>query len=274
MVEIRSRSKCLNWGLTVYVALIAYFISSFVQIALAQSSISIDGDTWAVDDNLSYSVDIDGDGVNDQLQHLVRYDAAGKPASMVTVRLATDPPNKPSVHYYIGEQTQIRSIEYEAGDEALILDVLDAATHDVPIIKRIRLRFRAGKLRFVGEEVRSYDGWSALDGTNWIISPTNTDASVNIDVPITMSVDQNKVYGRSGCNDYRGDMVSDEKLGLSIDRISNTRKFCSENNMQVEGWYLGALKQVTEFGFDSGRLVMKYACFKEECKALIFDSMD
>ena len=79
----------------------------------------------------------------------------------------------------------------------------------------------------------------SIVGTQWVLAD-------NLKSKPTLVIEQNKVSGNSGCNNYFSDLVVDKATGsFSTKMIGSTRKMC--DNMSEEKAYLEVLPQVNKY---------------------------
>jgi heat shock protein HslJ len=107
-------------------------------------------------------------------------------------------------------------------------------------------------------------GVDPLSQNDWIavsISQTPVPASN----PVTLTVANGRVSGRSGCNQYSG-AVDYDAHHIKVGQMISTKMAClAEGLMQLEGRYLAVLQSAQDYAFsDDGRLVISGGAGKIE----------
>ncbi|MCZ9887509.1 META domain-containing protein [Brachyspira hyodysenteriae] len=87
---------------------------------------------------------------------------------------------------------------------------------------------------------------------------------------ITISIDDNKIYGKSAINDYWANCKI-EGEGISIDMIKTTRKTDNAEKRRVEGDYLSILQTAYSIKIDGNKLII-YTRFIDE--PLIYEEIE
>lgn len=80
---------------------------------------------------------------------------------------------------------------------------------------------------------------ASITGTQWVLADDVTNKP-------TLMVEQNRISGNAGCNNYFSDAVIDTSAGnFSAKNVGSTRKMC--NNMATENAFLNVLPQVNKY---------------------------
>ena len=80
---------------------------------------------------------------------------------------------------------------------------------------------------------------ASITGTQWVLADDITNRP-------TLVIEQNRISGNAGCNNYFSDAVIDTSAGnFSAKNIGSTRKMC--NNMTTETSYLNVLQQANKY---------------------------
>ena len=79
---------------------------------------------------------------------------------------------------------------------------------------------------------------------------------------ITISIDDNKIYGKSAINDYWADCTINGDL-ISIAMIKTTRKTDNAQKRKAEGDYISILQTAYSFKIDGDKLII-YTTFIDE----------
>jgi len=78
-----------------------------------------------------------------------------------------------------------------------------------------------------------------VTGTQWVLADDITNKP-------TLIIEQNRISGNAGCNNYFSDAVIDTSAGnFSAKNIGSTRKMC--NNMTSETSYISVLQEVNKY---------------------------
>ena len=78
-----------------------------------------------------------------------------------------------------------------------------------------------------------------ITGTQWVLADDVTNKP-------TLVIEQNRISGNAGCNNYFSDATIDTSAGnFSAKNIGSTRKMCP--NMSVENNFLSVLRQANKY---------------------------
>ncbi|MEI0702928.1 META domain-containing protein [Brachyspira intermedia] len=94
--------------------------------------------------------------------------------------------------------------------------------------------------------------------------------SMHTAMNITISIDDNKIYGKSAINDYWANCKI-EGEGISIDMIKTTRKTDNAEKRRAEGDYLSILQTAYSIKIEGNRLII-YTRFIDE--PLIYEEIE
>lgn len=159
----------------------------------------------------------------------------------------------------IGDRVQIQSASIQ--EQELLIQVIEAGPDDAaccPSNKALR-RWTLEGARLAEGEAESAGTLSVadLEGLEWHLEEMGAATDFGEGAPITMVFDTGRVAGHSGCNRYMGAAEAGGMPGeISLGQLAGTMMACPDPLMQLERTYLGALGQVTRFGFKAGRLVL------------------
>lgn len=79
---------------------------------------------------------------------------------------------------------------------------------------------------------------------------------------ITISIDKNKIYGKSSVNEYWADCkIENDKISISM--INTTRKTADVKKRNAEGEYLSILQTAYSFNITDNTLTI-YTTFRDE----------
>ncbi len=87
-----------------------------------------------------------------------------------------------------------------------------------------------------------------LAGNDWI-AVSISQAPVSAVSPLTLTISNGRVSGRSGCNQYSGEVDYDE-THIKVGRMISTKMACQTDGlMQLEGRYLAVLQSAQNYAF-------------------------
>ncbi len=91
----------------------------------------------------------------------------------------------------------------------------------------------------VGNASKVGKNQAPVTGTQWILAD-------DIANKPTLLIEQNRISGNAGCNNYFSDAVIDTSAGnFSVKNIGSTRKMC--DNMTSETSYISVLQEVNKY---------------------------
>lgn len=91
----------------------------------------------------------------------------------------------------------------------------------------------------VGNASKVGKSQAPVTGTQWVLADDITNKP-------TLIIEQNKISGNAGCNNYFSDVTIDTSAGnFSAKNIGSTRKMC--NNMTSETSYISVLQEVNKY---------------------------
>ena len=80
---------------------------------------------------------------------------------------------------------------------------------------------------------------ASITGTQWVLADDITNRP-------TLVIEQNRISGNAGCNNYFSEATIDTSAGnFSAKNIGSTRKMC--NNMTAETSYISVLQEVNKY---------------------------
>lgn len=94
--------------------------------------------------------------------------------------------------------------------------------------------------------------------------------SMHTAMNITISIDDNKIYGKSAINDYWANCKIDGE-SISIDMVKTTRKTDNAEKRRAEGDYLSILQTAYSIKIEGNRLII-YTRFIDE--PLIYEEIE
>jgi len=215
--------------------------------------------------NFTFSGDMNGDGSNEHIVFL--WESSGGSGTQIymavlashagkTVNIATQ---------LIGDRVQLVMGRVEKGH--IELDVIQSGKNDAaccPTSKVLRtwslnnsnkgIQLLESKAQILGKI-----SLADLGGREWHLVKMNWRETLAENVKITMTLKDNKVSGKSGCNRYFATVKSGEKANdITIGAAGSTRMACPGDIMEQESRFLKALSSVTSFYFVNGQLALSW----------------
>jgi heat shock protein HslJ len=162
----------------------------------------------------------------------------------------------------IGDRTQVRAAQVDSNQ--IILAVVQAGPQDAAccpgeLATRI-WTYSGGTLNPTPEETTTGRlALSVLQGHEWVLRWWDWDEPAPDSIEVTLSFQDGRLGGRSGCNRYSapahdGEMPGDLVLGPAV----STRMACPGMAMEVESRYLDNLRNAKKFGFMATLLSISY----------------
>lgn len=211
-------------------------------------------------ENVYLNGDLDGDGHEEAAVVLVEQSSgsgtrlylaiAGRDADGATTNLAT---------MLIGDRVQIISASINDGgvDMRLVRTGPEDACCCPGEIVSARWTMAGGSLRLVRDKIEGRLNAAELAGSSWRLQSMARDGVNREDSGITVKFEDQRVSGRSGCNNYFGGIEDGAGPGeLRIGPLAGTRMACAPPIMELESTYLQALQTSTRFSFLAGTLVL------------------
>ncbi len=91
----------------------------------------------------------------------------------------------------------------------------------------------------VGNASKLGKSQAAITGTQWVLAD-------DVASKPTLVIEQNRISGNAGCNNYFSDVTIDTSAGnFSAKAVGSTKKMC--NNMTTENAFLEVLPQVNKY---------------------------
>lgn len=204
--------------------------------------------------------DLDGDGHEEAAVLLVEQASgsgtrlylaiAGRDADGAATNLAT---------ILIGDRVQIISAAIDNGGVEMRLvrtGPEDACCCPGEIVSA-RWTMTGGSLRLVRDKIEGRLNAAELAGSSWHLQSMTRDGVNLEDSGITVNFEDQRVSGRSGCNNYFGGIEDGAGPGqIRIGPLAGTRMACAPPIMELESTYLQSLQASTRFGFLAGTLML------------------
>lgn len=161
----------------------------------------------------------------------------------------------------IGDRVEIRSLSLEEG--SLVLELVVAGPDEPACCptRKIEKTYRLDGEALVEESSLDQGKLSLADlqGVGWKLTRFSATEPVPEGVEVTASFQGDTIAGHSGCNRYFGPIVANTPDEVSIGPLGATKMLCPEPHMSVEGRYLKALQNTTQYSFFLGKLALTYS---------------
>jgi heat shock protein HslJ len=204
--------------------------------------------------------DLDGDGHEDAIAFFSSSSGGtGEYLHLAWMQSGARGPFSRAVHR-LGDRVQVRSARWSEGEWVMRMIV---AGPDDPLccptqIEEQRFRFDAeGTIETSTSVVGTLD-FGEIAGSSWRLERMDTGAPELEEVEVTLHFVEGGVFGSSGCNTYRGGIVTANTNGLSFGPLATTRMACPPPQSEVEAEYLARLNSVESWSFLMGRLALTH----------------
>ncbi len=206
--------------------------------------------------------DLDGDGAEDAVVLLAESSGGSGDFLHLAVVTRRDTVAVNSATTLIGDRVQVRSATIDSN--RIVLEVVQSGTLDpacCPGELATRTWTYDGATLLPGEDdvVTGRLAVAVLNGSEWVLRWWDFLEPATEDVIVTITYQEGRVAGSSGCNQYSalakdGEMPGDLTLGPAI----GTRMACPGPAMEVESRYLRNLAAVKKIGFMATLLAISY----------------
>jgi len=210
-------------------------------------------------DNVYYTGDLDGDGVQEAVVILWRSGGGTGENTYVMVMARQNGEIKSTGAALIGDRIKLRSGKIADGN--ITLEVLQAGENDAmccPTMLATRTwSLQGGQLKEDEIEVTGKLSMAVLEGTEWVLTHMSRDQPVPEGTEVTLAFADGRIAGKSACNRYSADIQEGENAGnIKIGQSMSTMMACPDELMKVEREYLDALAHITSFSFFAGSLAL------------------
>ena len=211
--------------------------------------------------NFSFSGDIDGNGTEERVVFLWEHSGgSGTRVYMAVLAYREAKPVNLATHI-IGDRVQLLMGRVSQGK--IELDVIQSENGDAaccPASKVLRT-WSLNNNQLIENRPQSLGRLSLADlqGVEWTLTQMNWRESLAENTKITLTIEGDKVSGRSGCNRYfstikAGEMPNDIVIG----QVAGTRMACPGDAMTIESRFLKALSNVSKYSFVNGHLALTW----------------
>ena len=211
--------------------------------------------------NFTFSGDIDGNGTEERVVFLWEHSGgSGTRVYMAVLAYREAKPVNLATHI-IGDRVQLLMGRVSQGK--IELDVIQSENGDAaccPASKVLRT-WSLNNNQLIENRPQSLGRLSLADlqGVEWTLTQMNWRESLAENTKITLTIEGDKVSGRSGCNRYfstikAGEMPNDIVIG----QVAGTRMACPGDAMKIESRFLTALSNVSKYSFVNGHLALTW----------------
>lgn len=207
--------------------------------------------------------DLDGDG-SDEVVVLLSESSGGSGTFLYLAvverkdgeleNVATEP---------VGDRVQVRGARVEEGK--IFLDVLRAGPNDAACCPGElatmgwKLSPQGGLSKVASSSEPSRFSLETIGGKKWVLAAWAFDEPAPAEPKVTLSFEDGRFVGKSGCNSYFTSVEQGEMPGdLSVGPVGATRMACPEPAMDVESRYLQQLGSANRVGFLVTQLALSY----------------
>ncbi len=211
--------------------------------------------------DFTFTGDLNGDGVDERVVFL--WESSGGSGTRIYMAVLGSHKGKlvNLATHLVGDRVQLQMGRVNHGK--IELYVVQAGKGDAaccPTNKVLRTWSLRNK-QLIENKAESLGRFSLadLEGIEWTLTQINWRQNLPENITITLTIDGDKVSGRSGCNRYfaaikEGEMPGDIKIG----QAAGTRMACPGDAMELESRFLKALSNVIKYSFVNGRLALTY----------------
>jgi heat shock protein HslJ len=211
--------------------------------------------------SLHYVTDLDEDG-QEEAAVLLWYKSGGSGTQLyLAVMEQAGQGYRNRATTLLGDRVQVVDGRVTAGQ--LTLTLVEAGEDDPAccpshlVDKIFRLRENQLTAETVSQGTRLSP--AILAGTTWKMRALRRDEPLAESLTITLSYQEGRLVGSSGCNRYFAQVASGGRPGtLRIGPIGGTRRFCPGPEGDYEMAFLHALARVDRLRFQGGRLILDW----------------
>ena len=211
--------------------------------------------------DFSFTGDIDGDGTDEHVVFL--WESSGGSGTQVYMAILGSHNGKSlnlSTHL-IGDRVQLRMGRVNQGK--IELDVIQAGESDAACCPTEKvLRTWSLKNKQLIEHKTQFLGHLSLidlERVEWSLTHMNWRETLPENTRITLTVDGDKVSGKSACNRYFASIKAGKMPGeVVISQAGSTRMACHNEAMELESRFLKSLSNVVKYSFVNGKLALSY----------------
>ena len=211
--------------------------------------------------DFTFTGDLNGDGVDERVVFL--WESSGGSGTRIYIAVLGVHNNKlvNVATHLVGDRVQLQMGHVIQGK--IELDVVQAGRGDAaccPTNKVLRTWSLRNK-QLIENKAKSLGRFSLadLEGVQWTLTQMNRRDHLPENITITLTINGDKVSGRSGCNRYFAGIKEGKMPGdIEIGQAAGTRMACPGEAMELESRFLKALSNVIKYSFVNGRLALTY----------------
>ncbi len=211
--------------------------------------------------DFTFTGDLNGDGVDERVVFL--WESSGGSGTRIYIAVLGSHQGKlvNLATHLVGDRVQLQMGRVNHGK--IELYVVQAGRGDAaccPTNKVLRTWSLRNK-QLIENKAKSLGRFSLadLEGIEWTLTQINWRQNLPENITITLTIDGDKVSGRSGCNRYFAAIKEGEMPGdIVIGQAAGTRMACPGEAMELESRFLKALSNVIKYSFVNGRLALTY----------------
>ena len=211
-------------------------------------------------DELTRFANLDDDGVEDAAVLLA--ESSGGSGSRVWVCAVTGHTGEPASYGCdrVGDRPQIRS--FAIRDRFIHLDLVAHGPLD-PMCCPTRSWIKEwgiveGKLTAISSAMGETISLERLTPGEWTLTHFDLDEPVPSEPRITARFEAGRIAGAAPCNQYFAGVREPTPGQLEVSAAGTTRKMCEPQAMTLETRFLDRLGRVKGYGFDRGRLALRF----------------
>ena len=206
--------------------------------------------------------DLDGDGVEEAVVML--WESSGG-SGTYSYLAALDREGSEVVNIAtaeIGDRVQIRASRISGN--RVELDVLRAGSEDAGCcpgeMATLAWELEGSSLKPVDSGVEPVRlSIAAFAGPEWVLRNLDRDEPAPGEPEITLLFKEERIAGKSGCNQYMGSVTEGEMPGdLTVGLLAGTMMACPPEIMELEDRYRQQLEKVFKIGFLNGQLALTF----------------
>lgn len=219
--------------------------------------------------------DLDGDGADEAVVVLAQSSGGSGTFNSLAVVQRTAAGLENVATTALGDRVDIRSARIEGGK--LLVSVVRAGENDPMCCpgELADLGWTLSGSRLEPVEDSGPTGRLSLDtlaGTEWVLRTWDIDESAPGDPEVTLTYEDGRLAGTSGCNRYFAPATAGDLPGdLSLGPAAGTMMACPEPQGAVEQRFLKQLGAATKFGFWLGLLQVTYEKGDGAIGMMLFD---
>jgi len=207
--------------------------------------------------------DLNGDGIDEVLALMVENSGGTGHFLHIVPYSLIDGQMTQLGHALVGDRVKIRSVVIEDGN--IVMRTVQAGPEDgacCPTEKNRRVfSLQDDGLNEVATEVEGTLSLVDFAGPEWVLGAFRPGDSAPAipEATLQLDLDENRVFGSSGCNNYFGTVESPAPRELVVGPLAGTKRMCPPEFMDVENRFLKALGSANSYTWFLGNLAIGYS---------------